>query len=154
MGDKAVLDAPYGKFSYLEHKNEQQTILIAGGVGITPIISTLRYMRDNEKDRKVLLLLGINNLGDLAFREEFEELQKEMKNLVFVLVVSKDDSWQGEAGFIDRQRIERMMKQFSFDKDKTGVYICGPEIMLKNVLSGLKEIAFTKKQIHFEKFSL
>jgi ferredoxin-NADP reductase len=52
LGDKAMVDAPYGRYSFLNFPNEENTVLISGGVGITPALSMLRYMRKKEKVKR------------------------------------------------------------------------------------------------------
>jgi predicted ferric reductase len=154
VGSSACIDGPYGKFSYLEYPNEKYTVLIAGGVGITPMLSMLRYMNDKDNNHNVILLWGVNTNNDLICKNEIEAIQKEMRNLHIVPVMAKDNSWQGEKGYINSQLIQKVVKQYQYDINESGFYICGPGPMAEVVVKGLKAIGVKRKYIHFEKFSM
>ncbi|MDP4182579.1 MAG: ferredoxin reductase family protein [Bacillota bacterium] len=153
-GDKVFLDAPYGNFSYIDKKGEDGIVLICGGVGITPALSILRYIFRNDKSKKVTLIWGINNQSELINKVEFEKMAKEMQNFYFTPVMFKDDTWEGERGVINKEKILSILKNNSMDVYKQGYYICGPSIMLNNVLRALKDIGIKRRFIHYEKFSL
>ena len=151
---KVYIDAPYGKFSYLDYPAETGIVLIAGGVGITPALSMLRYIRANDKDRKVMLLWGVRDQNELICRDEFSQMQKDMKNFSYVPVMFSDDKWSGEHGVINQEKIGRLMSDNKFDFKTSGFYICGPAPMLNAVLKSLKALKVRKKQIHYERFSI
>ena len=154
LGDKAVVDAPYGRYSYLNFPNEENTVLISGGVGITPALSMLRYMRKKEKGRNVILMWGVKNPEELICMDEFKGMLDEMANFHFVPVMSRYDSWEGEKGRIDKERIKRIMELYEFSIDSSGFYVCGPSLMAKSVILGLKDIGVSNDKIHFEKFAM
>jgi len=153
-GDKAFVDGPYGSFSYLDHPCDNGLVLIAGGVGITPAISMLRYMRSKDIERKVVLIWGVNNRSDLICKNEFDDMLKAMKNFVLVPVMFKDDSWKGEKGIIDKEKIEVILKKHGLDISSKEYFICGPSIMLNGIIRSLKALGVKKKSIHFERFSV
>ncbi|GAH71463.1 unnamed protein product, partial [marine sediment metagenome] len=72
VGDRAARLGPFGRFSYVLHPNESELVFVAGGIGITPLMSMLRHMRDTQADRNVLLLYGSRTEKDIVFREELE----------------------------------------------------------------------------------
>ncbi len=153
-GTKVTLDAPYGRFSPENYPDEESIVLIAGGVGITPAMSILRHFHRVGSDRRILLIWGINSKADLICEDEFDAMQKEMKNFFFVPVAFADDFWKGEKGRVDRKIIESILEKYDFDKGSSGFYICGPSAMLKLVRDSLAELAVDRRKIHFEKFSL
>jgi predicted ferric reductase len=154
VGSLACIDGPYGKFSYLEYPEEKYTVLIAGGVGITPMLSMLRYMNDRDTDRNVILLWGVNTSNDLICKNEIKSIEKQMKNLHIVPVMAKENSWQGEKGYINSQLIQKVLSDYRYDINTTGFYICGPGPMAEGIVKGLKTIQVKRKNIHFEKFSM
>ena len=100
IGDKAYIDGPYGIFKPLESESEE-LVFIAGGVGITPFLSTLRFLRDNNEKRNITLVWGIRIQEEMILVSEFEEFKKKMP-FTMIPVLSEDDNWAGECGFIDR----------------------------------------------------
>lgn len=153
-GYKAFIDAPYGNFSYVNFPAEEEIVLIGGGVGITPILSMLRNLRSTKPEKNVVLLWGINTKSDLICANEFKEMQREMINFCFVPIMFKDDSWEGEKGIINRDKIEEILTKLGHDIYSKGYYVCGPQIMLDNTLKSLKALGVKRNRIHYEKFSL
>lgn len=154
IGDKLILDAPFGRFSHLNHTREEATVFIVGGVGITPAASMMRFMKDHDKNRKILLIWGMNTLDDYIFKDEFEAMRREMPNVSIIPVVAKDLSYEGEKGYIDKKCIERLVNDAGVMHDSTGFYLCGPSILMSNGIKSLQSLGIDKKRIHFEKFSL
>jgi predicted ferric reductase len=153
-GDKAIIDGPYGTFSYLNYPQEETIVFLAGGVGITPLLSQIRHMRDNHCNKKIALLWGVNTVDEIICRNEFETIQRELKNFYFVPVLYKDDSCEGEKGIINEENLESILTRFGLDLQQAGYYICGPTIFSNNILKALKNLGIKSKKIHYEKFSL
>lgn len=152
-GDHAAVMAPYGRFSYLLRPETPQICMIAGGIGITPMMSMLRHMRDTGADREVLLLNACRTEEDIIFRHELEEMSasEDRPNLRVVHVLSRPDpSWEGEKGYVDRDRIEK----YAGDVSTTGFYVCGPPPMMAMVGSVLTGMGTPADSIHMERFSL
>ena len=82
-GDEAAVDGPYGRFSYpaLVRDPNRELIMIAGGVGVTPMLSMLRYMTDRGEKRKVILIWSNRTENDILCREELEGIEGRMENL-------------------------------------------------------------------------
>ena len=85
----------------LNGKFIENTVFLAGGVGITLALSMLRQMYAQERHRKVVLFWGLNTSAELAFQKELEKMGKEMDHFVTILVVLNDKTWTGEKGYID-----------------------------------------------------
>jgi predicted ferric reductase len=153
-GSTAWIDAPYGRFSYLNYPWERSIMLIVGGVGITPALSMLRYMHAKDPHRHVTLLWGMNNRNEMLHAEEFKKMRTDMKYFNMVPIMFKDEEWEGERGIIDREVLVKILSRHNHDPKYTGFYICGPLPMTRIVIPALKEIGIHRKRIHFEKFSL
>ena len=69
-GDTALVDGPFGRFSYALHPDEREIVFIAGGIGITPLMSMLRHIRDTRANRTVTLLYANTSERDIVFRDE------------------------------------------------------------------------------------
>jgi predicted ferric reductase len=146
-GDLAYIDAPYGVFSFLNY-NSDRIVFIAGGIGITPFMSMLRYMYDKKTDKHVILLWVSKNKEALCFEDELRKMEKELKKLQIVFVMSRQDDWQGEKGRIDRDMIERYVPEPAACE----FYVCGPPQMSKAAIGALQEMGVSNKKIHHELF--
>ena len=154
VGDRIFVDMAYGRFSYLFHKNENQIVFIAGGVGITPVLSMLRYMKDMEPERPVLLIWGMRTPEDYIAKEEFDRMLQSMTNLTIVPVYSHAPEHPGEKGYVTHEVIDRLITHHGFKQPHTGYYICGPAPLMDGTIKSLKSMGVDKKRIHFEKFTM
>jgi ferredoxin-NADP reductase len=147
-GDKAFIEGPFGKFS-LVHYDARSFLFIAGGVGITPLMSMLRYLTETHDPRPVTLLYANKTADDIIFRKELEQLPSNV-NVVHVLS-RPDDSWQGPRGHIDPQIIEK----YAADAlSQAHVFLCGPPPMMTNITGLLKQLCVPADRIHFERFTV
>jgi len=150
VGDSAYIDGAFGAFSYLKRPANKKICFIAGGIGITPFLSMLRYMNAVNQDNKVILLWGARDLSEVICKNELEEYSARLKNFQFIPVLSNDNTYTGEKGFIGTELITKYVADFK-DYD---FYICGPPIMLDIQIKNLKSLGVSKNNIHFERFSI
>ncbi|MEN6641545.1 MAG: ferredoxin reductase family protein [Armatimonadia bacterium] len=151
-GDKARLRAAYGRFSHVLYPEDRSIVFIAGGIGITPLMSMLRYMRDTQSDQEVVLLCGNKTTGDIVFREELEQMQAAQTprlKLVHVLSAAGAD-WQGETGYVDRAKIEQHCGSVA----GKAFYVCGPAKMMDMVEAALRDLGVPADSIRQERFYL
>lgn len=150
IGQAAYLDGPYGQFSVDRHRAEAY-VFVAGGVGITPIMSMLRTLRDRDDRRPLTLIYGVESLDEMTFLEEIREMSGEL-SLEFVPVLSRPPSdWKGEQGRID---VQVLAKHRPESLAQTEFFICGPEVMMNVVSRALREIGAHPGQIRYELFGL
>jgi predicted ferric reductase len=147
--DFAYIDKPYGVFSFLNY-DEKNLVFISGGIGVTPFISMLRYIRDKKLDRNVILIWGNKTSADLAFKDELKNMDDEMPSLSIIHVMSNQNDWQGEKGYINAEKIRRYVNDF----DSSQFFICGPPKMMESVIKTLKEIGVPRQRIHYERFAM
>lgn len=152
-GDRAVVIAPYGRFSFTLDGIADRLVFIAGGIGITPMMSMLRFLRDTGDDRKVLLVYANRTAEDIAFREELQAMVEgpNAPSLEIINVLSRPDpSWEGETGYVDGERLRKMVSSTA----GSVFYVCGPPPMMRMVEGELRAMGVSKKDIHMERFSL
>lgn len=147
--DMAYIDMPYGVFSFLTY-DARDLVFIAGGIGITPFMSMLRYIYDKKLEKNVILLWGNKAEQDIAFREELETMEPEMPSLKVVHVLSRQEGWPGERGNIDAEVLQRYVDNFQASQ----FFICGPPPMMRAVERTLRELGSPKNRIHYERFAL
>ncbi len=153
VGDRAAVQGAFGRFSYALHPQEKDLVFIAGGIGITPLMSMLRHMRDTAENRSVLLLYANANKDKIVFRQELEDLANSrfpVLNVVHVLD-NPDSGWTGETGHIDREKIERYIG--GSDLKEKVFYVCGPQEMRESVIKDLKDLGVADHRIRLEVFS-
>jgi len=162
VGDQAYIDGAFGTFSYIKrsmNKGNQQAdasvmhkkiCFIAGGIGITPFLSMLRYMDSVNYGDEVVLLWGARDLSEVVCKKELEDYSTRSKSFRLVPVLSNDKAYEGEKGFIGAD----LIKKYAVDFLKYDFYICGPPIMLEIQIKNLKSLGVSKKNIHFERFSI
>ncbi len=147
--DYAYIEEPYGIFSFLNF-DDDDLILIATGIGITPFISMIRYIFDKKLKKNIVLLWGNKSEKDIIFKEELNKIAKELRSLKMVHILSQQDDWQGEKWHIDAEKIKKYVENFQNGQ----FFICGaPQMMLK-IVTTLKKLGVSKQRIHYEKFAI
>ena len=150
-GEPVYVDGPYGALSPDRHTDADAIVLIAGGVGIAPMMSILHTWADRGDPRPVTLLYGSPEWEGVAYRDELERLQGAI-NLQVVHVLERPPAdWEGERGYITREILERHLP----GRDtRFRVYLCGPLPMLTFVSRALREAGVPDDRVELERFDL
>jgi predicted ferric reductase len=153
VNSKAYVDGPYGIFTPLESKAEE-IILIGGGVGFTPLLSMIYYYMDSIPSQKLTFIFRIRTQKDIIKAKEFEEIKKKMPNFSVTPVLSHDESWEGERGFIDQSKLEKYAscEDIVPENQNKDYYICGPPAMIELIIPILKNMGVASQYIHTEQF--
>jgi predicted ferric reductase len=151
-GELATIHGPFGRFSHLFYPEERDLIFIAGGVGITPHLSMLRYMRDTRDPRPVLLLYASRRETDILFGKELEEMERDgFPNLTVVHFLSEPTrDWHGESGRIDADHVVWRVGEL----DGKAFYLCCPPPMTRALLRGLKRYGVSSHSLHTDFFAI
>ncbi|MFA6393403.1 MAG: ferredoxin reductase family protein [Patescibacteria group bacterium] len=145
-GTPVLIDGPHGVFTEKAVKKEK-ALLIAGGVGITPIRTLAEAML--KKGRDIALLYNNRTKKDIIFKEELEKISG-LGSMKLVHILSAEKNWKGEQGRIDAEKISRLVPDFR-DRD---IFLCGPPPMMESIKKELKGAGYDLKYLHYEKFSL
>ena len=148
-GDVLSVRAPAGRF-VLDPNPDLPVVLIAGGIGITPLLCMLRWCLAEQPGRRVHLYYGVRSAQDQAFGKLLKELAQTHPAFRLHVVCSnpaaEDDDCQ-HAGYIDvallRQTLPAGRHQF---------YVCGPTPMMENLVPALADWGVPLEDIHFEAF--
>ena len=148
ISDKVLLKGPFGDFTFNgEHK---KIGMVTGGIGITPLRSMIKYSIDKELGTDIILLYSNPHENDIAFNDEFEELQKQNMDIKVVNTVTRPEpSWAGLCGRVDAEMIKKYMPDYN---DRT-IFISGPGKMVDSMVILLKGLGVPEKQINKENFS-
>ncbi len=143
-GDYLNVQGPFGTFT-LNNSLPANTVFIAGGTGISPLMSMLRTMnRENSFPKNFRLFYGFNSISDFIFEEELELLAKQDKIELFASIDKPAKRWKGEVGFVS----DVLERHIGFPK--SDVYVCGPPLMISTTLKLLLNKGFDEKRIHRE----
>lgn len=149
-GKHILVDGPHGKFSYLFHPHANRLVFVAGGVGITPMMSMLRFLRDTGDDRPVRLIYANRTEADILFRDELSRLESETHLRLTHLLSNPSVNWQGERGRISREFLSKFIDE---ERDAT-YYVCGPPALMKSIVADLQTLQIIPSRIHSETFSI
>jgi predicted ferric reductase len=148
VGKRVYLDGPYGSFTVGNPADIH--VLIAGGVGITPMMSIIRTFADSSDKRPVILMYGSKDWDSITFREELEA-QKPRLNLEIVHVLTNPpDGWAGERGYINAEVFKRHLPPPYADHE---YFICGPDVMMDAIEKALDELEVPMSKYHSERYS-
>ena len=152
VGDTADVQGPFGRFCYTLYPEDRDFVFIAGGIGITPVMSMIRHMRDTGSEASVLLIYANRTSKDIAFRSELAEIESGSRPRLKVAHVlsSPESGWAGESGRIDRDALARLL---SARGDETAYYICAPPPMTSVVIAGLRSLGVPYARMRTEQFS-
>lgn len=144
-GDEIMVRGPYGNHFPVETELIGKNLLfIAGGIGLAPLRSVINYVLDNrEKYGHVDIVYGSRSAEDLVQLKEIQEVWSNAPDVSVYLTIDREqENWNGHVGFVPNY-----VKELGFDTDRTAL-LCGPPIMIKFVLAGLRELGFTTEQVY------
>lgn len=152
-GQRVYVDGPYGAFSVDRHPHAREFIFIAGGIGITPIMSMLRTLADRGDPRPLTLIFANKTLETATFLEEIEKLPLRLNLKVVHVLESPPDGWKGEKGFVNADILERYLPK---ERVPNGfeIFICGPGPMMDAVEKALVRLGVPMGDFHSERFDL
>lgn len=141
VGTRAYLEGPYGAFTSL-HRTRPGVLLIAGGVGITPV----RALLEEETAGDVVVLYRARSERDAVLVDEVRALIAARGGRLHLLT--------GRTGQGESPLEAGSLRALVPDITERDVYVCGPPAMTAAVLSGLRSLRVPRRQVHAEKFGL
>jgi predicted ferric reductase len=147
-GRRVYLDGPYGAFTI--GNPADMHVLVAGGIGITPMMSMIRTLADESDARPVILLYGSKDWQSITFREELEELKGSLNLTIVHVLADPPAGWTGEHGFITAEMFKRHLPTPYADHE---YFICGPGIMMDAIERALGELNVPMLKYHSERYA-
>ena len=151
-GDRCRIDGPYGLFSFQTLQPDGPMVMIAGGIGITPMLSMLRHMADRRRlaaqpDINITLIWTNRTRKHRVCPDIFEFLEQNLEGLTIHHIFTRDP----EAGTrrINPPFLARLLEQ---TPDHAHFYLCGPAPMMAQIRRMLKETGISSSRIHTEHF--
>jgi predicted ferric reductase len=148
-GTRAYVDGPYGNLT-LEHRQAAGIALIAGGVGIAPLVSIARQLQADQDTRPLVIVYGNRVAEQIVYQGELQDLTKQPGSELVHVVSEPRPVWRGLTGVIDADTLGRVFGS----RDVSGwlFLVCGPPVMLEVVETALKNLGVPAQQIVSERF--
>ena len=143
VGTRVFAEGPYGAFTAM-HRTRNATLLIAGGVGVTPIRALLE-----ESTGPVVVLYRVRTEEDAVLLHELRELAA-ARGAEVHLVTGRTSAASAAGAPLGPENLTRLVPDIA-DRD---VFVCGPPAMTSAVLRSLRELKVPRRQVHAERFSL
>lgn len=143
-GDKIGVAQLDGDFVLPKDKNAK-LVFIAGGIGITPFRSMIKYLLDTKERRDIVLLYSNYAPADIVYKDVFDQGERQLgiKTIYTVTDTPYPDDWRGERGFIDEKMIMRTIPDY---KERT-FYLSGSQAMVVAFEQILRKMGVKKWQI-------
>ena len=148
-GDIINLSAPAGRFIF-EGTQAKSIVLIAGGVGITPLMAITRYLTDKGWNGQIYFAYAAKTPKDIIFRQELDDLKARFANLHVHVTLSRaeDTDWTGHRGRVTAEFLMKCIPELP----SRLVYICGPNAMMAMTVQVLKDLGVPPERIKMEEF--
>lgn len=141
LNTKALVQGPYGKFSYLQFPDKDQ-IWLAGGIGITPFLSMARSL-PRENKQKIDLYYCAKNQAESVLLDELQEIAKTKNNFRVI-------SWcSDQKGFVTAGKV----LELSYNIKDSEIFLCGPSAFMENLRKQFLAMNIKNKNIHWENFN-
>ncbi|HSG05174.1 MAG TPA: FAD-binding oxidoreductase [Nitrospiria bacterium] len=146
VGDRVRVTGPQGKF-ILDGEDAGKFFFIAGGVGIAPLRSMIRYLIDIKSPSKIRLFYSARTPLDFAFKAEFDQQAGNHPDMQCFYTVTRPgkEPWTGMTGRFGEDYFKSRI-----DTDAKGVFICGPPSMVKDGMNSLRKIGIPEGSLHSE----
>ncbi|MGQ7792328.1 ferredoxin reductase family protein [Faunimonas sp. B44] len=148
-GTPMGIDGPYGEFT-LEAHDAGAVLLIAGGVGIAPIMGLLRDMVARRDPRPVRLAYAAGRPENFACIDEIEAAKASIDLQVLLISEEGAAGWPGAVGLLDRNRLDTLLA--GLERRSTVAFICGPGRMVTAVSDTLLDLGLPMANVVYERF--
>ena len=155
VGDLLESMIPNGRFfTPIEPDKQKHYLVFAGGSGITPMISIIKSVMEDEPLSSLTLVYGNRSANTIMFKEELDDLKNLYMERLSVLHVLEHDAGDIDLfnGRVDREKCDRLFTTWIDIKSADTAFICGPEPMMLAIKSGLVAHGMNEKNVKFELF--
>jgi ring-1,2-phenylacetyl-CoA epoxidase subunit PaaE len=155
-GDTLEVMPPQGRFVLRPAAGGgRHIVLFAAGSGITPVISILKTVLEQEPTSRVTLFYGNRQLRSVIFLEALENLKNRYLDRLSLHFIFSRESQSSPLfeGRIDAGRCQELVDRFAPPAGEAEYFVCGPEEMIRDVMEALKTKGVAEERIHFELFT-
>lgn len=147
VGDKVEISL--GGDFYYEPDEADSVVLIAGGIGLTPLMSIVRSAHELATRTRLTLVYSASTPEELLFKDELEEIANANPRVrcAFTVTQPAPDNWAGHTGRIDAE----LLQAESVDLDAL-FFVCGPPAMIRGMIGILRDMGVPRAQIRYEQW--
>jgi NAD(P)H-flavin reductase len=143
-GDTIGVRGPYGTHWPIEKHEDNDIVLITGGIGLAPLRPVIYHVLANRaKYGKFVLLYGARTPEDILYAKDLEKLRGRFDLDILITVDRATGSWQGNVGVVTQ-----LISRAPFDPQNCTVMICGPEIMMRFTIMELQKRGVTDENMY------
>jgi len=150
-GETVYVDGPYGNFSLADPRMQKGLVLLAGGIGIAPMLSVLHTLADEKDRRPIHLFYGNPDDTKIAYFKELDNLQKKLNLKITHVLETPAEHLKSETGFITRSLLER---ELPANRAELFYFICGPLVMIDAMEAILRAMQVPARQVVSEKYEM
>jgi predicted ferric reductase len=150
-GETVYVDGPYGNFNLEDENTKNGLVLIAGGIGVAPIMSILRTLSEQHDKRPVFFFYGNYNDENIIFKDEIDKLMKTLNLSVTHILEKPSKKIKCETGYITREILEKNLPN---QKENLHIFMCGPLPMIKATNKNLALLGIHPRQITAEQYEM
>jgi ferredoxin-NADP reductase len=149
IGYELTCESPEGEFIMQEEETRLRHVFIAGGIGITPYRSILRYSADMNEPLHARMLYFNRSSADIVFREELEDIARKMPTFSILHVLTEpEDGWKGEQAKLGETILRRLLP----NPGGLCFWISGPPGMVGACRELLEQIGVKDQSIRTDRF--
>ncbi|MEO5798081.1 MAG: iron-sulfur cluster-binding domain-containing protein, partial [Gemmatimonadales bacterium] len=148
VGDEIAAGGPVGKFTFTGTEADS-VVLLSAGVGITPMMSTARYLTEQSWPGDIYFIYSCHTEADFIFQKAIAELEPRNPKLHVVVTISKPGpDWKGPRGRITKALLTEAVPDLASRR----VHVCGPVTMMDAAKAMLTELGVTAENLKSEQF--
>jgi predicted ferric reductase len=150
-GRKVFIDGPYGSFND-DATGAYSLLLIAAGVGLSPMMSILRSHAARGDRRRHCLVMAARTTDELMFRDELQQLCADLDLQLVETLSTPPPDWEGARGRIDEELLAEILDVY--DLRDAHAFICGPPQMMHDTKKSLMDLGVPERDIKTEQFDM
>ena len=150
-GARAYVDGPYGAFT-LDRYPSRGYVFIAGGIGITPVMSMLRALVTRGDRRRLQLIYANSTWDEVTYREELPGFEAGLNLDILHVLEEPPDDWDGGTGFVTKDLLDEHLPKGP-ERNELQYFLCGPPVMIDAVKDALTELGIPLERIEYEEFA-
>lgn len=151
-GKMVQFDGPWDDLNF-DEKDPTPRVFLAGGIGITPFHSIVKYAIDKKLKTPMILFVSWKTKEEMVFDDFFRQANNHLENFSYVPTLTEEEglnleNWDGEKGRINSE----MIKKYAYEVLKNKYYFAGPPAMVSALKQTVIDMGVSKENIIAEEF--